>query len=242
MTLRLSLLELPATWAAGGGTAEALALVDRQLAAGPATDLVLLPEASLTGYVSPGGSFDLTPFAEPDDGPTARALAALATKHRVHLAAPLIERDGALLHNAFVILAPDGVQLAKYRKRHPWYPETWATPGDTPNPLVRIGSVDVTLAICFDVHFLEEEAPEVLDRAQLLLFPSAWVDDGPDDARGPLLAALAQRHDLTIANANWGPGAVRAQGQGRSRFVHATGGSLELAPGCLRLDAPHALR
>jgi predicted amidohydrolase len=242
MTLRLSLLELPATWAGEGGTAQALARVDELLSEGPATDLVLLPEASLTGYVSPRGSFDLAPFAEPDDGPTARAIAALAQKHRVHLAAPLIERDGADLYNAFVIVGPDGARLARYRKRLPWYPETWATPGDAPYPLVRIGPADVTLAICFDVHFLEEDAPEILAKAELLLFPSAWVDDEPGDARAPLLGALARRHGLTIANANWGPGAVRVQGQGRSRVVYPTGESVEIEAGRSRLDAPHALR
>jgi predicted amidohydrolase len=241
MTLRLSLLELPATWAGEGGTARALALADELLSQGPPTDLVLLPEASLTGYLSPRGSFDLAPFAEPDDGPTARGIVALAKKHHVHLAAPLIERDGARVYNAFVIVAPDGARLAKYRKRHPWYPETWATPGDAPYPLVRIGPADVTLAICFDVHFLEDDAHDVLGKAELLLFPSAWVDDEPGDARGPLLEALARRHGLTIANANWGPGVVRVTGQGRSRVVYATGQSVEIEAGRSRLDAPHAL-
>jgi predicted amidohydrolase len=233
----LTVLELPATW----GTSGALAKVDQLLADGPPSDLVLLPEASLTGYVSPQGSFDLTPFAEPDDGPTARALADLARKHAVHLAAPLIEREGDRLFNTFVVLGPDGARLAKYRKRHPWYPETWATPGDAPYPLVRIASAEVTLAICFDAHFLEEEAAATLDQAQLLLFPSAWVDDEPDDARRPLLGELARRHGLTIANANWGPGVVRVQGQGRSRIVYASGESVEIAPGSSRLDGPLAL-
>lgn len=235
--MRLSLFELPATW----GPAGALARIDQLLSDGPATDLVLLPEASLTGYVSPRGSFDLTPFAEPDDGPTARALAALAQKHGVHLAAPLIERDADRLFNTFVVLGPDGTRLAKYRKRHPWYPETWATPGSAPYPLVRIGAVDVTVAICFDVHFLEDEAGGTLAQADLLLFPSAWVDDELDDARGPLLAAMAQRHGLTIANANWGPGVVRVQGQGRSRIVYPSGESVEIEAGSSRLDGPHAL-
>ena len=241
MTLRLSLLELPATWAGEGGTAPALALVDALLSEGPPTDLVLLPEASLTGYLSPRGSFDLAPFAEPDDGLTSRALAALAQKHRVHLAAPLIERDGARSTTPSSIVGPDGARLAKYRKRHPWYPETWATPGDAPYPLVRVGPVDVTLAICFDVHFLEDDAHDVLEKADVLLFPSAWVDDEPGDARGPLLGELARRHGLTIANANWGPGVVRVQGQGRSRVVYATGESVEIEAGRSRLDAPHAL-
>lgn len=241
MSLRLCLLELPATWAGEAGTAPALALADQLLGQGPQADLVLLPEASLTGYVSPSGSFDLTPLAEPDDGPTARAVAALAQKHGVHLAAPLIERAGEHVFNAFVIVGPDGTRLAKYRKRHPWYPETWATPGGDAYPLVRIADVDVTLAVCFDVHFLEEDGHDVLERAELVLFPSAWVDTEPDDARGPLLGELARRHGVTIANANWGPGVVRVQGQGRSRVVYASGGSLEIEAGRARLDAPHAL-
>jgi len=107
---------------------------------------------------------------------------------------------------------------------------------------VRVASVNVTLAICFDAHFLEEDAAATLDQAQLLLFPSAWVDDEPDDARGPLLGELARRHGLTIANANWGPGVVRVRGQGRSRIVYASGESLEMAEGSSRLDGPHALR
>ena len=241
MSLRLSLLELPATWAGEGGLPRALGLVDQLLSDGPATDVVVLPEASLTGYLSPQGSFNLAPFAEPDDGPTAHALAALAEKHRVHLAAPLIERDARGIYNTVVVLAPDGTRLAKYRKRHPWYPETWATPGDAPHPLVRIGSVDVTLAICFDVHFLEDEAKATLEQAQLLLFPSAWVDDEPDDGRASLLGGLARRYGLTIANANWGPGVVRLPGQGRSRIVYASGESREIDAGSARLDGPHAL-
>lgn len=217
--LRVAVLELPAQW---GKPQAALQRADAMLARTPA-DLVLLPEASLTGYVSPDGDFDLTRFAEPMGGPTARACAELAKKHRTHLVAPLILREGDALYNALTCFSPEGSPLFTYRKRHPWMPETWATPGPDPLPLVEIGGKTVTAAICFDVHFLEEESAEQLEQADLLLFASAWVDDGPEPARPPLLKHLAQRFHLHVANANWGVGIPRIPGQGSS-IIYAPDG------------------
>src|SRR4051794_2108344 len=109
--MRVTALELPARW---GGVAQALADVDERLARGPVADLVLLPEAALTGYVSPEGDFDCRGFAETIDGETAHGLAALAVRHRVHLVGPLIERDGAATFNTMVGFAPDGERVLAY--------------------------------------------------------------------------------------------------------------------------------
>ena len=91
--VRVALLELPARF---GAIDEALTDVERLVlgeGAAPA-DLVLLPEASLTGYVSPSGSFDVRPFAEPIEGPTRRAMAAIARRANAAIAFPLIEQAG----------------------------------------------------------------------------------------------------------------------------------------------------
>ncbi len=104
MPLRVCALEIPARF---DRAAENLALADSLLSRGPC-DLALLPEASLTGYVSPRGDFDLSRFAEPKDGPTTRALSELARKHRTHLVGPLIERAGASCHNAMIGFDPEG--------------------------------------------------------------------------------------------------------------------------------------
>jgi predicted amidohydrolase len=232
--VRVTVLELPARWAA---PAAALADVDARLAAGPSTDLVLLPEASLTGYLSPEGASDLAPFAEPLSGRTARALSDLAARHRVHLVGPLVEAEGEHVYNAMIGFRPDGARFLHYRKRHPWYPERWATPGEAPYPLVRVGELSVLCAICFDVHFLASDGTAALRRADLLLFPSAWVDDGPEDARAPHLAELARTHKVAIANANWGPGEPRVRGQGGSRIVDASGFEIARAAACGRADA-----
>jgi predicted amidohydrolase len=201
---------------------ENLALADELLARGP-TDLALLPEASLTGYVSPEGDFDLTRFAEPRHGPTSRALAALAKKHATHLVGPLIERAGSDTFNAMIGFDPTGAEFIHYRKRHPWYPETWATPGDGAHPKIRIRTLAICLAICFDVHFAE------WPRADVLLFPSAWVEE--EDSREEMLGKLG----MNVLNANWGVGEPRLPGQGDSMIVDASGKIL--ARGGPRVDA-----
>ncbi|MGD0526147.1 MAG: carbon-nitrogen hydrolase family protein [Polyangiaceae bacterium] len=233
--LHVAVLELPARW---NEPARALADADGLLAASPPPDLALLPELALTGYVSPGRDFDLEPFAEPLDGPTATALASLARAHGCALGGPLVERDGAHVYNAFVVFAPDGTRLAHYRKRHPWYPETWATPGDAPPPVFALGGARLTLAVCYDAQFLADDGALPLAEADVLLFPSAWVER--HDSRGELLGGLARRFDVAVVNANWGLGTPRVPGQGSSRILGRDGEPLalaELSPGARRLDA-----
>lgn len=229
--MRLTILELPARW---DDEVAVLDEVSARIKAGPATDLVLLPEAAVHGYVSPEGDFDLARFAAPlGDGP-AFACAAIALQHRVHLVAPLVLREGDALYNAIACFDPDGGVQFVYRKRHPWFPETWATPGPDAPPVVEIAGRTVTAAICFDVHFLADDAAEQLAAADVLLFPSAWVDEG--DSRPPLLSALARRFELHVANANWAPGVVRIPGQGGSCIYGPRGELVARATEAGRID------
>jgi predicted amidohydrolase len=242
--LRVTVIELPATW---GDPVGALAMAETELDRGPPTDLVLLPEASLTGYVSSRGDFDLAPFAEAEGGPTAKAIADLARRRRVNLVAPLVLREreeggggdkgaGRRCSNAMVAFDRRGEPLFTYRKRHPWLPETWATAGSEAAPIVDIEGTRVTIAICYDLHFLDEDAADALTRADLLLFPSAWVE--APDSRPALLAELAMRYRVAVANANWAPGVVRVPGQGNSLIINARGKILaRVGPHARRADA-----
>lgn len=231
--MRVSVIELPATWGEAG---PALELVDRVLTDGPPTDLALLPEMSLRGYVSPAIEFDLTSFAEPIDGPTALALAALAKKHRAHVVGPLVLEEHGARFNATIGFAPDGSRFLLYKKRNPWIPEEWATPGTDPYPLFSIGGVKITVACCYDLHFVAREARATLDAADLLLFPSAWVEER--DSRPRRLASIARTHRIAVAGANWGPGILHVKGQGGSMILDANGDVLAgVLPGDLRADA-----
>lgn len=220
---RLAALQLAQAW---GDVPGALARLEAAL---PAADLVLLPEAAFTGYVSPRGDYDLRPFAEPLDGLTARAVAALAARHRLAIAAPLIERDGPRCYNSLLLFDDGGRRIGHWRKRHPWLPETWASPGDLGSPVVEWRGLHLCAAICYDLHFLDEAA-DSLDRSDVLLFPSAWVEEGPD-TRVPKLRALARRFGLTVVNANWAKGDPAVPGQGGSVLVGPDGALLAQAPG-----------
>lgn len=238
--MRVTVLELPARW---GDPLGALADVDVELARGPETDLVLLPEASLAGYVSPEGDFDAGIHGEPIDGPTATLARDIARRRRTNLVVPLPLREhGPRISNAMIAFAPDGELLFTYRKRHPWIPERWATPGSTAPPVVPIRDMTVTICICYDVHFVDEDMRDELAAADLLLFPSAWVELSPSDSRDDLLVDLARRHRVAVANANWSPGVVGISGQGGSRVIDPSGRQLvrvapHRTPAIHRIDA-----
>lgn len=233
---RITVLELPATW---GDPKGALKRVDELVARDPATHLVVCPEASFTGYVSPDGDWDLRPFAEPIDGPTAAAIRGLAKRHRVHLVAPLVLEERGSVFNTMVVASPSGAIDTIYRKRHPWSPEReWVTRGTLPHPVFSVADLSVSIAICYDLHFLahEEETRETLARIDLLLFPSAWVDE--EETRIPTLAALAATFGCAVAAANWCEGVVQVPGQGESCILDAKGRPLAIAePGVSRIDA-----
>jgi len=231
--LKVGILELPAVF---GQVARMLALVEQCLARGAGRfDVLVLPEASITGYlaVTPQGVDETrspADYAEDSVGteqPQLRELRRMARKHGVALVAPHIERANGAVYNTQIALDADGALVHRYRKRHPWYPETWATPGAEPFPVFDWLGVPSSLAICFDAHFLADEAGDALRRAQALFFSSAWVDDGAVDLRDALLSSVAQEQAIWVVNANWGPGEIRVRGQGGSRVLSPTGQRVE---------------
>lgn len=217
--MRLTALQLPARFDAFD---EQLRAAELLLEGGPRTDVVLLSEAILTGYVSPRGDFSLTRFAEPLRGAAFAGFAQLAQRFDALVVGPVIERDGDACFNALLGVTPDGAIALHYRKRHPWFPETWATAGATSGASVSWRGRTLVPAICFDVHFLSDDHGPALDAADVLLFSSAWVDDEGDSLPGHL-TTLAARHHVSVLCANWGPGTPAVPGQGGSMFVGADG-------------------
>jgi predicted amidohydrolase len=231
--MRVSLLEVPARW--GRLTAQ-LEWIAAQASPAQPTDLLVLPETALTGYVSPAGQFDLTPFAEPLATGAAR-LKGLAEAFGCDVLGPVVEREGSAVFNTTLGVSPEGEVWLHYRKRHPWFPERWASPGTLPWPIVQRHGLRLSCAVCFDVHFLPEEAAEVLSAVDLLLFPSAWVEaHAGEDQRLGLLRELATGFSVTICNANWGPGSPAVPGQGGSLVARPDGSVQRLRAGAARLE------
>lgn len=220
--LRVAIVELPHRW---DRPERALARVDAALAKleGPC-DLVALAECALTGYVTPRGRFDLTAKAETGDGPTLRGVSDLARRRGAAVATPWVERDGERVFNSYALIDREGRRVGHWRKRHPWFPERWATPGDLAPEVVALAGTKLTAAVCFDLHFIADDAPEALREADALLFPSAWCDPpGEGDARGEMLPELARRFGLWVVNPNWGAGEPPVMGQGGSRVIGPDG-------------------
>jgi predicted amidohydrolase len=154
------------------------AALDRVRDLADGADLVVLPEAFARDFGEPGS--DLTPYAEPLDGPFATALAGLADTHDVAVLAGMFERsDAADRPYNTLVLAEPGKQTT-YRKIHLYdsfgfrESDTLAA-GPTAPVTTRIGDFRAGLMTCYDLRFPELARALAADGMDVLVIPSAWV-------------------------------------------------------------------
>ena len=207
-----------------GNRAKIIGLVEQ--AADNGAKIVVLPEASITGYLSQdlkvNWHLDDWPIeaeftgrnpaecAETVPGPSTKAFGSLAKRLGIYVTVPLVEvapgHDDIPTHffNTVCLAAPSGEIVAHYRKLTPWpVPEkSWATSGD-----LGVQSYDteygrVGLAICFDIHtILEKYKPLNL---WTLLYPIAWVADShPADWFWHILPGRLKAYNFNVVGANW---------------------------------------
>ncbi|TLZ84508.1 MAG: carbon-nitrogen hydrolase family protein [Methanobacteriota archaeon] len=142
---------------------------------GAKADLLLAGELFLTGYMARDAFAQL---AETLDGPSVRAVQAIAAEHGTHVLFGMPEReaDTQRLFNAAVLVAPDG-KVAAYRKVYP------ANFGPFEEGLYFARGEDLTivdtkigriaLLICYDSFFPELAKAYAIEGAQLLAIISA---------------------------------------------------------------------
>ncbi|MFD6533564.1 carbon-nitrogen hydrolase family protein [Streptomyces sp. NPDC060184] len=143
-------------------------------AAADGAGLLVTSELYLTGYALG----DAVPrLAEPSDGPGARAVAALAARHRIAVLYGYPERAGELVHNATQLVGPDGTPLAHYQKTHLFgeFEHTFFTPGERAVVQAELGGLRVGLLVCYDVEFPENVRAHALAGTDLLLVPTAQM-------------------------------------------------------------------
>jgi predicted amidohydrolase len=138
-------------------------------------DLFLAGELFLTGYMARDAFPQL---AEPIDGPSVRAVQALAAEHSIHIIFGMPEREESTkrLFNSSVLVAPDG-KVVTYRKAYPanfgpFEEGLYFGRGDgltlAETALGRIG-----LLICYDTFFPEIAKAYALAGADFLAIISA---------------------------------------------------------------------
>jgi 5-aminopentanamidase len=158
-------------------------------AAAAGAELLVLPECAIPGYMFDSAD-EALPWAEEIPGPSTEALERECRRLGTHVVCGLLERDGDTLHNAAILVGPDGL-VGTYRKTHlPFLGvDRFVTPGDEltvwDTPLGRIG-----VEICYDLRFPEVTRTLALRGADLVAHPTNFP-----------MAAKVQTELITLARA-----------------------------------------
>lgn len=163
-------------------------------AAQAGAELVVCPEMAYTGYLFENAAA-IAPRCEPALGGAFPVLSELARRYGIYLVCGYPEladgvgpegdhaaaATGPRLYNSARVLSPDGALLYNYRKRLLFSADTtWATPGDTPYPILSTPFGRLTVGICMDlnddrfVEFLQQGGP------LWVAFCTNWLDEGSD--------------------------------------------------------------
>jgi predicted amidohydrolase len=140
------------------------------------SDLVVLPELAMSGYVFSDIS-EVVRIAESiPDGIVFNAFRDIAAKRDMSIVYGFAERDGDTIYNSCALLNPDGTYHI-YRKIHLFNREKlFFSPGDQPFAVhLAKGGVRVGLMICFDWQFPEAARSLGLLGAQIICHPSNLV-------------------------------------------------------------------
>ena len=154
-------------------------------AAREGAEVILLPEALTLGWTHPSAHEQAEPVP---GGESCQRLAECARQHRVFICAGLVERAGAQVFNAAVLLGPEGELLSHHRKINELeIGRSYYSLGD------RLGVVRNALG-CFGLMICADgfATGQVIARclglmgAEIILSPCAWaVPSDHDNQREP---------------------------------------------------------
>jgi N-carbamoylputrescine amidase len=185
--------------------ARTLELIDE--AAERGAELLVLPELCNSGYMFASHD-EAVSLAEPvPDGPTVGAWLERCATHGIVLVAGIAERDGDLLYNSAVVLAPDGY-IGTFRKLHLWNEENrWFAKGDRGVPVFDTPVGRIATIVCYDGWFPECYRLAALGGADLVCIPTNWVPIPGQAAGRPAMAtilcqAAAHSNSIVVAAAD----------------------------------------
>lgn len=168
--MRVALCQIPV----GDDPKENLQRMREALAQAGDADLAVFPEAAQIRFGN-----DLTPVAEPLDGPFVSALREAAREHGTAVVAGVFEpADGDRVYNTAVAIDASGELAGSYRKIHLFdafgdKESDYVAPGGTP-VVVELAGTRVGLITCYDVRFPELARALVDQGAEVLVIPAAW--------------------------------------------------------------------
>ena len=160
---------------------------------------------------------------EPVPGPTTRALAAKARKHKMYIVCPVLQKDGDKVFNSAALLDRRGRVAGIYHKHVPTIGELElgiSPGGDVPVFQADFGKVGI--AICFDLNFMDIAERLRQQGVQVIFWPSAFEG-------GALLNQWARHCRAYVASSTHGEnarildvtGSVLAEGRWQFPLVTA---------------------
>ena len=178
--------------------------------------------------------------AEPLDGPSLDAARAWARELGIHLLAGSIsESAGERAFNTSVLIAPDGSDLAVYRKIHMFDVDVGGvayreSEHEQPGAEIVAAEVDglgqVGLTVCYDLRFPELYRILAVRGARLLAVPSAFTAATGRDHWEPLLRARAiENQAFVLAPNQTGEAPPHFSSHGHSAIVDPWGTVLAIA-------------
>ncbi|MBB3929991.1 hypothetical protein GGR25_001030 [Kaistia hirudinis] len=154
-------------------------------------DLVCLPETFKAAGLPASRIEEL---AEPLDGPSVRALAERAKRHRIHVVAGLFARIDGAISNVAILLDREGRLIGTYAKKHPTEGEIvgGVRPGSA-SAVFKTEIGRIGLAVCFDLNWRELWAEMKADGADIVCWLSAYEGGFP-------LQAYAWLHGFIVVS------------------------------------------
>ena len=175
-------------------------MVGAIMRAHPDTELVVFGEMIL-GWYSPGKMPEYhRRISQPISNETLQLFSSLAVEHGIYLCFGMSELDGASLHNAQVLLNPQGQVQAIHRKWNlkPGEKKANYQPGPVPVTITDIKGIRTGIVICSDAA--SPRAMWELMKSRLDLVILSLADDSDE---GLFMAKLnARMYDAWIVTAN----------------------------------------
>lgn len=191
--------------------------------------LVVLPETFPSGYDF--GAVKLA-HAQPIPGPITDRLSRLADEHNILIYGSMIERDGAVYHNAAPLIAPQRGVVAVHRKIHLFGEEKDVFRPGEDIVVVETGLGRLGLTICMDLCFPELIRGLVLNGAEIILNSTNWFTVGPPQDWDIWQWSPAQPAALAVARAveNTVGLVMGCQAEGLAGTIRSFGHSMIVGP------------
>ncbi len=146
--------------------------------AGPDCDLIVFPEAALTGYCF-ANEDELDRHALEQSDEAIVRLQQIAAQKNLSIVIGAVEKKGGQFFNTVFFLEPDG-SVFSYHKSHLPYlgVDRFVHPGDRPAAVFETRFGKIGLIVCYELRFPEAARLAALQGARLILQPTNLPEGG----------------------------------------------------------------